>query len=306
MKSTVVILELDESLRDSLKNYLGSRSEDARVLLREFHNLFIKHVTPRPRAIHLSDEIKKHPLYNAEKKQVIEVIVSKVRKGHSVTPYLSEKSVQLEHYDSSLAHFGVHHFHLGVTKQKHGARAGRVKGTKSLLFVRFTELDAYFLDILSHGIRSGFLNMHLFRVMYRNWPASVDSFRLKHVLGLQVKHTDDEISALLESNVNTIVEMEPGRVFMLPGMGATTAGTSLEVERRASKAIDDLRIIANLVKNNANTFAALILKLTGCNHNVIRLRARIRTGLLDIYDASSGCVFNLQDGEIMVSVPDKF
>lgn len=306
MKKVIVIPEIDNTLREVLKKHLGSRTEDVRSLVREFHNVLVKQVASRPRAVYLSEDLKKHPLYTAEKRKAIDAVISRIERGETIEPYLSDRSVQLGQYDLSLAHFGVHHLHLGDTRQERGSRAGRVKGTKSLLFARFTESEAYFLDILNHGMRSGFLNMHLFRVMCRNWPDSVESFRAKQAIGVSVKYTDDQAAELLENNVNLVVEIAPQQVFMLPGMGTTTAGTPLAVERRVDRNIDELRSIVRLVKENPSAVAALIMKLTRIGHNVIRLRVRARAGVLDIYDASSGCIFNLQNSDLVVSVPDGF
>lgn len=306
MENVAVISEVDETLTQALQSHLGSRESQLRLLLREFHNVFIKNVSPKPRDVHWSEELKKHPLYKADKNQVIEKIASAIKHGKSLRPYLSEKSDQLNHYDLSLSHYGVHHLHMGDSKQSKGARAGRVKGTKRLLFARFTETDAYLLDILDHGMQTGFLNMHIFRVMHGNWPESVERFKLNGVIGVAVKYTDNEVAELLENDVNVIVEMDLEQVYMLPGMGATTAGTPLLAERRVDKTIDELCAIVNIVKQHSCETATLMKGLTGVGHNVIRLKARIRLGLLDIYDASSGCVFNLQERNLIVSVPDEF
>ncbi len=306
MRNIVVIPEVDETLVKALQNHLCSRTQDIHMLLKEFHNVYIKNVTAKPRTVYWSDELKKHLLYKRGKKQVIEKIVSNIKRGESINQYLSEKSDQLNHYDLSLSHFGVHHLHLGESIQARGSRAGKVKGTKCLLFIRFTETDAYLLDILGHGMRSGFLNMHIVRVMYKNWPKSVEPYRIKSAVGVAVKYTDEEAAELIENNVNVIVEIAPEKVFMLPGMGTTTAGIPLVVERRVDKTIRELRAIVQIVKENSCATATLIRKLTGTWCNVIRLRGRIRAGLLYIYDTGSGCIFTLQDNHLVVSVPDEF
>jgi hypothetical protein len=306
MKNVVVISEIEQTLRDALKGHLGSKSEDVDVLLKKFHNILVKNVTSTPRAVHLSEELKIHPLYRAEKKHIIDTIVGKVEMGEPIKPYLSERSIQSKQHDQALAHFGVHHLHLGEVLQNRGARAGRIKGTKSLLFVRFTEADAFFLDILDHGMRTGFLNMHLFRVMFAYWPESVESFRLRGAVGVSVKYTDDQAADLLENDVNLIVEMAPGKVFMLPGMGTTTAGTPLAVEQRVDGTIDQLGLLVQMIEENASAVSRCIKRLTRVGYNIIRLRARVRDGLLDVYDANSDCILSLQGGKLVVLAPDKF
>jgi len=306
MERPVVTVEIDNSLVAALQHHLGSKTVDLKGLLKEFHNLFLKQVSQRRRQVHVSEELTRHNLFKNEKQQVVEQIVATLENGGPLTPYLSEKSEQLQHFDSSLAHFGVHHFHLGEKTQHSGVRAGQVKGTKSLLFVRITESDAYLLDILNHDMKRGFLNMHLLRVMYRNWPESIEPFRLKGAIGVAVKYSDEEAAELLENDVNVIVELGEEQVYMLPGMGTTTAGTPLLMERRVDHTVREFRRIACMVEHNPNAVSALIKQLTGVGHNIIRLKGRVRAGLLDIYDSTSGCVFTTEREDLVVSMPDEF
>lgn len=288
MARIIVIDDIRATLGASLQEHLGSSESDLHALLRQFHNFLAKHIRARPRRTHLSEEILRHALFLREKKQVIERIMADIDTGSDLSKYHSEKSTQLEHHDKSLAHFGVHHFHLGDAVEARGARKGRVKGTKSLLFLRVLDDDAYLLDILDHGMHTGFLNIRLFRLMHRNWPHSVESHRIKNAIGLARTYTDMEAAKLLENDVNTCIEPEPGQVFMLPGMGTTTAGTSMLVERDTDRVMDAILEIAASVKRNPTPIAMKITAITGIRHNTIRLRGRVKDGLLDIYDGSSG------------------
>lgn len=304
MRHPIVIVEIDSSLVAALQHHLGSKTVHLKALLMEFHNLLLKQVPQRRRQVHVSGELTRHKLFKNQKQQVVKQIVASLESGGTLAPYLSEKSEQLQHFDLSLAHFGVHHFHLGDKTQHFGARVGRVKGTKSLLFVRITESDAYLLDILNH--QDGFLNMHLLRVMHRNWPESIEPFRLKGAIRVAVKYSDEEAAELLQNEVNVIVELGKEQVYMLPGMGTTIAGTPLLMEQRVDHTVRDFRHIACMVEHNPNAVSALIKQLTGVGHNIIRLKGRVRAGLLDTYDSTSGCIFTTERENLVVSVPDMF
>ncbi len=288
MAGIIVIDEIQETLCTSLQVHLRSKENDLHTLLRHFHNHLAKHISAKPRKTHLSEEILQHPLYLREKKQIIECIMMDIKSGSDLSKYLSERSGQLEHHDKSLAHFGVHHFHLGDAIETRGTRKGRVKGTKSLLFIRVLDDDAYLLDILNHDIHTGFLNIRLFRLMHRNWPESVEDHRIKNAIGMACAYTDLEAAELLKNDINTCIEPEAGHVFMLPGMGTTSAGTSILVERNADRDMDVILEIAKFVKRNSLPIAREIIAITGVHHNTIRLRGRIKGGLLDVYDGSSG------------------
>lgn len=255
MAHIIVIDEIRATLCVSLQEHLCSTESDLHALLRQFHNFLAKNISARPRRTHLSEEIQRHPLFLREKKQAIERIRADIETGSDLSKYLSEKSTQLGHHDKSLAHFGVHHFHLGDALEAWGARKGCMKGTKSLLFIRILDDDAYLLDILDHGMHTGFLNIRLFRLMHRNWPHSVEDHRIKNAIGLAQTYTDMEAAELLENDVNVFIEPVPGQVFMLPGMGTTTAGTSMLVERDADRSMDAILEIVESVKRNPSVIA---------------------------------------------------
>lgn len=293
MASVVVIDEIETTLCASLQDFLGARRGDLRTLLRQFHNVLAKRISPMPRTVHLSADIQRHPLFDGEKKAIISRIITDIECGSDLSKYLSEKSDQLDLHDKCLAHFGAHHFHLGEIVESRGARRGRVRGTKHLLFVRIIESDAYLLDILGHEIRSGFLNLHLFRVMQRNWPESVESYRLPNALGLTRSYTDEEGAYLLEHDINLAVEPAPGQVYFLPGMGTTTAGTSCLVEERTDRTLNEMLSISEQIKQNPDLHADKIAKTTGIRYNTIRLRGGIADNALEIYDATSGFGFRI-------------
>jgi hypothetical protein len=304
MGHPTVIVEIDSSLTAALREHLESKTSDLKSLLKEFHNLLLKRVSQQRRQVHVSGELAQHSLFKNEKRHVVKKIIATLESGGSLDPYLSEKSEQLQHFDLSLAHFGVHHLHLGEAIQDYGSRAGRIKGTKSLLFARIAESDAYLLDILNHDTKYGFLSMHLLRVMHRNWPKSVEPFRLKGAIGVAVKYSDEEVATLLQNEVNVIVELGREQVYMLPGMGTTTAGTPLLMEQRVDQTLRDFTRVVRMVEHNSACVSDLIKQLTGAGHNIIRLKGRVRAGLLDIYDSTSGCVFTTERENLVVSVPD--
>lgn len=244
MISVVLIDEVEETLSASLRDFLGSKEREFRPLLRQFHNILAKNIRPRPRKVHTSREVQQHQLFLNEKRHVIEQIVEDIEAGRDLTKYLSKKSEQPQYYDKSLAHFGVHHLHLGEGHQTKNVRSRRVKGTKSLLFARVLEDDIYLLDILNHDLHASFLNIHFLRVMHRNWPDSIESFRAKEAIGVAHKYTDSEAAELLENDINLLIELGPNQVYLLPGMGTTAAGTPTLVETRVNSTIHTIQKIS--------------------------------------------------------------
>ncbi len=306
MTTPIIISEINESLIDSLQSQLQSKESNLDVLLHQFFNVLVKSISQNPRKTHWSSELLTHPLFQNEKNTVIKRIATDIESGNSLHCYLSEKSNQLQQYDKSLSHYGVHHMHLGDKIQNKGSRKGRVKGTKSLLFVRFVESNAYLLGVFGHDIRTGFLNMQLFRIMYKNWPESIEQFHCKGVMQLAVKYSDEEAATLLENDVNVPVEMAKNKVYMLPGMGTTTAGTPVHVEMTTNNAIDKIKIISEEVHKNAKGIGRCIKQLTNISYNIIRLKGGVKNNLLYLYDSKSGCIFDIQQGNLVVLTSDEF
>ena len=101
--------------------------------------------------------------------------------------------MKLSYNDRMLNDWGVHHLHLG----DHIQRNGFIDRTKALLFCRFEQDDAYFVDILSHDY---FFEQNLGVIMHENWPDMLRRHRLNGIKGAPI--TNAEISALREKNCN--------------------------------------------------------------------------------------------------------
>ncbi len=300
-----VINEIDKTLISSLQEFLNSKENDIRLIIRQYHNITEKKISSIQRKIHLSKEVCSHPLFLHEKRKTIENIIFDIEAGNDLSKYLSERSEQLDQYDLSLAHMGTHHFHLGDKAQTKGSRKGRVKGTKSLLFALVSDRDVYFLDILNHDIKKGFLNINMLRIIHNNWPELIETHRLKGAIGVSKKYSDEEAATLLENNINVIIELGENQVYMLPGMGATTAGTPMLVEMKTDRAIRCIQYIHSVVSQNSRKTASEIKKITGVESNIIRLRGRLRDGLLNVYDAGSECSFHIEGENVVITAPSE-
>lgn len=306
MGEVSAISAVDETLIQALQQHLRSKRVSLHELLGQFCNRLAKNVPHRPRKVHLSRQLKLHSLYLNEKKRSIDGIIQDIEGGRNLSRYLSDTADQLDKIDYCLANFGVHHMHLGEIQQG-GKRKDRVKCTRSLLFVKVEDDDAYLLDILDHDLRASFLSIRLMRTMLENWPELLNSYRFP-VHSLE-KLSDHEIAELLEGNVNCAIDLgtdvNPYQVFRLPGMGMTSAGTSLKIGTQVDNILRDLRATTSAIMQNPRAVMEIVHDIGGKSFKAIRLKARIRNGKIEIYDEISSCVFSKEDNKLTVLLSKK-
>ncbi len=149
-----------------------------------------------------------------------QALKTKLTAGDDVTPYLSKMLLKSDYEDSLLNDWGIHHFHLG----KNVDSSGFINRTGPLLFVFATPTDACCIGVFSHGVWS---DQELVRILHRNWPAAISTFRLNGVLGLSQISSNQDIAELRKAGCQTVVEVEQGIVYAPTGGGYSTAGTSI-------------------------------------------------------------------------------
>lgn len=72
--------------------------------------------------------------------------------------------------------------------------------------------------------------------------------------------TDDEINQLRKANVNVLIEIEPGVIYIGPGGGLAASGHSLEAVQIHLNNKSELQKLENQIKNNTSEF---LLRLFG-------------------------------------------
>ncbi|MCO4879028.1 hypothetical protein [Paraburkholderia caribensis] len=180
-------------------------------------------IPPLPYEVRLSDEIRQNPKYKTHVKALGE-IVSRLRNGESVRPYLSTLAVRPAFQDTLLLTWGIHHLHLNTidTLDKRGFVA-RKRGASELLLLRIRGQTAYLIDIVSHDEADLFDNPRLLEVVDRNWPELHH-----HAKGITGEvFTPQKVKALRSNHANFAMHVN-GRTIMPTG-GVTASGVPIEV-----------------------------------------------------------------------------
>ncbi|MCY3938421.1 MAG: hypothetical protein OXG22_08720 [Chloroflexi bacterium] len=187
---------------------------DDAELMRIYLNVCHRLVSVHPRQILKSKDFSCSPEHQGSLTQIERV----TRNGGDLTPYLSRKILNAEYNDPLLNDWGIHHLHLGANTE----RDGFVSRTGPLLFCRFEDEKAYFIDVLKHG---SWTMQRLLETMHENWPGLLSQFQLHGVKGDRL--TDRQIETLRNKRLNYCIEMKDGTVYGPPGGGITSAGTNM-------------------------------------------------------------------------------
>ena len=139
--------------------------------------------------------------------------------GADLKPYRSRQTQKTEFQDGLLDHWNIHHFHLGNNIEEDGF----VERTNDLLFCLIEDTCAYFIKITSHD-SSPWVKKELITIIHQNWPAALDSSRVRGISSLGAELQDDDLEKLRKARLVTILDMEDGTFYIEPGIGRTMGG----------------------------------------------------------------------------------
>lgn len=183
----------------------------------KYFNMLNKKLVQIPRQVLISKELYQSQYYNKYKK-VINCLKSLIEKGEDISAYLSKKIDAIDYNDGLLNDWGIHHLHLSTEKESNSKFNKR---TGELLFVRFQNDKAYFINIYKHN---NWAKKEVIQIVHRNWEEDFKSFRLEGVISLHPRIEDRNYQKLRNKNINTLIEVEEGIVYMGFGFGITTSG----------------------------------------------------------------------------------
>jgi hypothetical protein len=249
----------------------GAEKDEAIVI--GFLNWQKRQVHPASRKIHLSKTFQ-CPSQFVEPMAIIKKVIEE---GLDMTPYLSKKIEDFDYSDQMLNDWGIHHMHLGESLEA----SGFVKRTGPLLFVRFTETDAYFVNVLSHG---AWTKQEIVKTIHDNWPSLIAQYKLKDVISLRFRPTDDDVATLRGAHINTMLQLDDGVVYAPIGMGSMSDGTATDVMMHLITTRKNLReaekAVRQEVMNKPSTFSGreklkFLLELNGANAHAVEKNSRI-------------------------------
>lgn len=211
------VSQLKRELEESGYKVDGCSDDDVCI---KYLNLNKRLVHPKPRKVLISKQFK----YNPKFKVVINNIIQKIESGENITSYLSKNITNLDYNDPLLNDWDIHHLHLGSKPDSENPKF--IDRTGPLLFVRFTEDIAYFINVYKHG---DWTKQEMVRIIHENWAESIKLFKMNDVISLEYNVTDDDYANFRKNNISTFVEIEKGVVYFPLGRGYSLSGHSTQV-----------------------------------------------------------------------------
>jgi len=206
-----------------------------------FTNFKRRHVTAKKRDVYIS----RHLNCPREFRDAYRAIIDKIESGDTVKPHLSRFLKKPDFNDLFLNDWGIHHLHLSLVEEDDGY----CERTGPVLLVRFEENYALIIDIRMHGSANLWVQKDILDNIRINWPDWMDRFRVRGA-GRQDDLSESERKRLRSVRMNTWVKLSDGNLYVGPGMGLTTAGTSTLATMNADKAMHVIRETEKQIKND--------------------------------------------------------
>lgn len=232
-------------------------------------------VDSKPRRVHESEEL----LVPDERAEAYASIKSLISVGGDIRPYLSRKSKNPQYNDLLLNDWGIHHVHFSP------------EGTKDVLFVMFTDTDAFILQVLPHGHtdEETWVNTSLIEILHKNWPESIANRRIRGVSGEDISRR--ERLNIRKAHGNTVVKVSDGTCYIAPGGGITGSGICVSDVMACDKLVEDLASWEELAKANETSFRNA-LKISESDPLAIRLM--FEESECWLYEPNRGVRFQLE------------
>ncbi|WP_282755878.1 hypothetical protein [Desulfuromonas thiophila] len=164
--------------------------------------------------------------------------------GADIWPWQSKLIDRLPYEDGLYNDYRVLHFHLGTGREA----SGYINRTDELLFAIVDRADVYEIGIYRHG---DWHELDILDIIDNAWPAFLDRVTIRALDVSNCPQTREEVKALRQAHVVSIVKLKSGRIVAPPGGGVATDGTSIE-------AVTSADYWAKLLRNGEKAIIASI------------------------------------------------
>ena len=216
----ILIGDYASILREDLQSrgFDSSSISDDRKLIIAYFTLFSRMVESKKRTVHMSPSLN----IDESVREGFELLKDKFQNGEDVNPHLSRLVTKLSKPDKMFFDWGISHFHLGTTMDADGF----ISRTGPVAYTIVTPSDIYIIDVAPHGNWS---DKQLLETVDRCWPELIRTYRVDGTF--EVKFNKDEIQALRNANVNTVITLDNGHSYMSVGGGYATDGSWMTAVR---------------------------------------------------------------------------
>ncbi|MDD4323968.1 MAG: hypothetical protein PHR37_03925 [Eubacteriales bacterium] len=224
-----------------------------------YFNALLRLVDPVPRKVLIPTEFS----CQEENIMALGIIKDKIERGLDITPYLSKNIRKPDYHDELLNDWGIHHLHLGHERED----SGFIERTRNLLFVRFDERHAYFLNVMPHGY---WAKKELVEIIHKNWPYLIKRFKINNVQ-IEEDMSEEDVKKMRKAGANTLFITEDGTIYFPIGGGYATSGINMNVVRTCNYIKKRIELIQKDVLDNFDNIARekILSKGVSLNKTVI-------------------------------------
>jgi hypothetical protein len=223
-----------------LKKYIQVHQNTGRlrVLLRQYVNLGMKFLPAQNWKIKKSSKLKdtQGKPYRDELDFFIEQAIS----GNEIKGFQSKKSLCAYDEDALLNCWSIHHVHLSKELESNGEF---YKRSDWLLMLHQTRDTLYLIDVIPHKdfdedpitlnkVNLSFSRKKIFEILVRDFPYTMEKWRLNGVLGVKNKLSDFEIRSARKSGLMVSVTVD-GEVYT-GGFGIASSTSGMQSTIQAS------------------------------------------------------------------------
>ena len=226
-----------------------SRHDNTHLWLARYFNFRLKYIVQGRRQIRVSKELAVKIQTHPNREGLFDVFDLAI-KGGDLNQYQSKQSFNTDFHDLLYNDWGLHHLHLNSTKKKStdyfNAR------TEALLFVRFTNHFAYFLDIKSHRDKNVWSDTDLIRIIQRNWPDSIADKEVPNIK-FSPNFDDEEIGVLRKKGYLFGINVD-GKAYLMLGHGQSSSGDNMMATKMADEVWRWVAQNEHLIKTDLESF----------------------------------------------------
>ncbi len=224
------------------------------LLLTRYFNFRLKYIVLGPRQIRVSKELSKRIAAHSNHDAIFDIFNSTIS-GGDLNQYQSKESFNADFHDLLYNDWGLHHLHLSSAKKSHldyfNSRTG------PLLFVRFTNDIAYFLDIKSHKDKNIWSDTDLIRIIQNNWPDIIAGREVPNVTWTPALN-DEDIGILRKKGYLFGINVDD-KAYLVLGHGQAASGDNLMASRMAGEVWRWVGQNEHLIKSDIKAFKTGLL-----------------------------------------------
>ena len=247
--------DMDILARRFISIYNLSYSKDVNNLdssIMRWLDFRMRYVSSVPRKITYSNKFPIQTLPD-EVNEAWEVLAEKIEKGEDINPYQGRGLIKTNDTSGSKkgkrtdllwASWGILHFHITKNPIQPDSYFSDRSGYQA--FCAFDNDTCAVIDIREHPKGEGYSDPGLLHIIADSWPHSLEHAQINGILPGD-EPTATEIHKLRNAGVNSIITIK-GKSYMNPGIGLTSAGTSLNLQMTHICLNDAIRILADLIE----------------------------------------------------------